>query len=206
MHRLNNHNFGCNVCDTKCVSLEVLSEHKKKHIKIYKCNHCLYKANSEAELKNHITRRHSKEYECEWCDFASHTKAEVSEHETKEHKIKKTRKIFSCEKCDSIFRTTTALDSHMEEYHSTKSSNPGFKHLFTDEERRQNGFCRFWNHSVCKFENCKFLHEEAPHCRFQERCRAKPMCQYFHSEYASSGNQSSSFLGYQPFQQRWGRC
>ena len=100
---------------------------------------------------------------------------------------------------------------HMDKDHvsrAPKAPKRGLRQKFTQEERKRNGFCRFWNHSECSFgEFCRFVHEEAPHCRFQDQCRAKPMCQYFHEEYLSAGGSSSSppsstFLEKRSFQGR----
>ena len=161
------------------------------------------KADCSDELEDHTRRRHSKVYECDWCDFETHIKSDISDHEKKDHNIQKARKIHSCQTCENVFRSASELQKHMEVEHGPEQSRSGFRKQFTYEEKRRNGFCRFWNHAACNFgdQNCKFMHEEAPHCKFQERCRAKPMCQYFHEEYSSTAK-SSSFLGYPKLQSK----
>ena len=207
-HRLSHHtdsevNLACNICDRKCVDANSLTEHKRVHVKKHKCTHCLFKADCSDELEDHTRRRHSKVYECDWCDFETHIKSDISDHEKKDHNIQKARKIHSCQTCENVFRSASELQKHMEVEHGPEQSRSGFRKQFTYEEKRRNGFCRFWNHAACNFgdQNCKFMHEEAPHCKFQERCRAKPMCKYFHEEYSSTAK-SSSFLGYPTLQSK----
>jgi hypothetical protein len=122
------------------------------------------------------------------------------------------KKSYKCESCANVYKSEMDLNKHSEEVHMPKRNIMSFRQKFSQEERKRNVFCRFWDHAECHFgDECKFLHEEAPHCRFKEQCRAKPRCQSFHVEYASSGNlsssgnssPSSSFLGYRPFQARW---
>ena len=59
-------------------------------------------------------------------------------------------------------------------HYKTQKKRGFLKQTFTYEEQKRNGFCRFWNNSECFYGNqCKFLHEEAPYCRFQEQCSEK---------------------------------
>ena len=158
--------YFCNICDAKYTDQNSLKDHKQVHIKKHKCKDCLYKANSDKELNEHIARRHAEKYECEWCDFVTHSKANISEHERKDHNITKNKKTYKCQKCENIYRYETDLVSHIEEAHSPKPFRATTRQGFSYDERRKNGFCRFWNHTECSFgERCKFLHEEAPHCR-----------------------------------------
>ena len=100
-------------------------------------------------------------------------------------------KNYKCIQCDISFKTSEDLKYHLDETHKPQKSAPSRK-VYSHQEKKQNGYCRFWNHYNCTFEkHCKFLHDEAPHCRFQDRCRAKPMCQFYHEEL----HQQSHFLG-----------
>ena len=200
--------YACTICDTKCTNLNSLNDIKKTHMKKHRCGHCLFTANSKDELDEHTSRRHSKQYECDLCDFVTHIKADIGEHEKKDHNIKKTRKSFNCETCANVYRSETDLNKHTEEVHTPKRARIGSRQKFTYEERKRNGFCRFWNHTECLYgEECKFVHEEAPYCRFKDQCRTNPRCQFFHAENVSNGNSSSagnssSFLGPRPYQAR----
>ena len=123
---------------------------------------------------------------------------------TKPNNIQKGRKMYKCQKCTNIYRSQTDLNKHKDEVHTPRTSKSGFKKKFSHEEKKRNGFCRFWNHAKCRFEEdqCMFMHEEAPHCRFQNRCSEKLRCQFFHADLAINGN-PSSFLGFPPLQPRW---
>ena len=79
----------------------------------------------------------------------------------------------------------------------------GRKGPYADEERRNNGFCRLWNNGICSFEFCKFLHEESPHCRYQERCRDPSSCRFFHQK-PQSARRSFQYKeeDFPPFQSR----
>ena len=102
------------------------------------------------------------------------------------------------------------MNKHKEEVHNQAGARAGVrKNNFSHEEKKINGFCRFWNHTKCLLgKECAFLHEAAPYCRFDQECRAKSKCQYFHEENVSSGNHSlpssssSSFLGHRQFPAR----
>ena len=100
---------------------------------------------------------------------------DISVHEKNDHNIKKGRKTHKCERCANVYRSQTDLKKHEDEAHVPRTSRSGSKKTFSHEEKKRNGFCRFWNHAKCRFEEneCMFLHEEAPHCRFQDRCRDK---------------------------------
>ena len=122
----------------------------------------------------------------------SQSKDGVSQHERRDHNIKKTRKRSPCDECDETFLNSSDRDKHVKTLHGSK------RNKFSKDERRRNGFCRYWNYSKCSNENCKYLHEEAPYCRYQERCLNKHRCQFFHEE--SSMRDSAPFLGFPPSQ------
>ena len=212
LHKLKKHNppiyHTCEVCKNEFRDKNSLTNHMQTHKKKQKCNQCLYMADSQDELDNHVLRRHSKEYECDLCDFVSQSKNGILQHEKDDHNIKKTRKKFNCIKCDETFVALSDCETHMETSHATNKSNRGFhRRTFSAEERRRNGFCCFWNQSECSFgESCRFLHQEAPYCRFQERCRDKQSCRFFHEEFSkASSSPSAPFLGtgFPPPQARW---
>ena len=178
-------NYPCDVCDEQFKNMDVLREHLQIHRKDFHCDQCLFKASSAQDIQDHIKRRHQQQFRCEMCMFICVTKEGIDEHEKVFHKIEN----YSCRVCAKTFKFSNQLKEHTSAEHETS-----MKKTYSFEERKRNGFCRFWNHTSCKFEeSCKFLHEEAPHCRFQDRCRAKPACQYFHQELSQ---QNSSFLGY----------
>ena len=135
------------------------------------------------------------------CEFTAETQTKMSEHEKDFHNIKN----YSCGKCDKIFKFSEELKQHVEREHEQSNRSPGTysRKEYSLDERRRNGFCRFWNHSSCSFGNqCKFVHEEAPFCRFQGQCRAMPKCKYYHEEM----DKKKHFLGYGRNQASWRRA
>ena len=66
------------------------------------------------------------------------------------------------------------------------------RRLPSNDEKRNNGFCMYWNRGYCQHDDlCLFLHEEAPHCHFQEHCRRPQSCRFFHESFLDQGNNHS---------------
>ena len=216
LHEIRKHSqntkFKCETCSKEFQDNSSLKEHKKTHTTKLKCDYCQYRADSKPELNTHFLKRHSKQYECDWCDHVSHTKDNIEHHERVDHKITKTRGKYSCDDCEKVFLTSNDKVRYVEITHYKTQENRGFlKRSLSYEERKRNGFCRFWNNSECFYGyQCKFLHEEAPYCRFQEQCKEKQRCRFYHEKHShsiSSSNHpasvSPSFLGFPPGQAKW---
>ena len=139
-------------------------------------------------MDEHVQRRHNIQVKCTLCDFTTETKNKLSDHVKDFHKIKS----FNCPKCHKSFNNHDDLKKHDTNEHGQKEHSSPSKKTFTQHERRANGFCSFWNHSTCRFgEFCRFAHEEAPPCRYQDSCRSKPRCQFYHEEQ----HKKNTFLG-----------
>jgi hypothetical protein len=163
------------------MDLAKLNEHKKLHVKV-QCTKCRFTANTQTEVESHEKRMHATQFKCGMCEFSADSKDKLREHEKGFHKVTN----YKCIQCDKSFTSSDDLKEHLDTTHRTN------KKIFSYEERKRNGFCRFWNHSNCSFEkHCRFLHEEAPHCRFQDSCRAKQQCQFYHEDL----HQQNPFLG-----------
>ena len=51
--------------------------------------------------------------------------------------------------------------------------------IYTPLERLENGACRNWIESTCRFADlCRYAHIEI--CRFQDRCRSRDSCVFYH--------------------------
>ena len=86
-------------------------------------------------------------------------------------------------------------ENNSDRFQSTRNNNEWFQsranNRFTNEDRRYNGFCVFWNREGCSNgEFCRFLHEESPACRFQDQCFRKSSCKFYHQESQSDVNRS----------------
>ena len=86
-------------------------------------------------------------------------------------------------------------ENNSDRFQSTRNNTEWFQsranNRFTNEERRYNGFCVFWNRVGCSNgECCRFLHEESPACRFQDQCFRKSSCKFYHQESQSDVNRS----------------
>jgi DNA-directed RNA polymerase subunit RPC12/RpoP len=130
------------------------------------CDHCGSKFESLQSLDKHIQTSHKK-------------KPEVV-----------------CEHCESKFSSLDNLNKHLSYRHriypqkDIPQSSSKWSRTYSYSERSSNGFCRYWNNSRCQFQDqCKFLHEEAPFCRFQEKCNRIKTCHFFHEVKKSQGFQ-----------------
>ena len=115
---------------------------------------------------------------CDYCDYSTSNERTLSYHEHAVHK----QNNFKCSKCNIFFPNQESLTTHSKLHQK-------FRYEYTQEERSRNGYCSFWNNSVCNFgEQCKFMHENAPYCRFQINCYRKN-CPFYHEQ-----TESSNFL------------
>ena len=112
---------------------------------------CQSKLKTREGLKAHMQLFHGQltTFSCNQCTYKSSTEPDLEKHKSVEHK-------------ESQFRNDKDRD--------VRSNSNSF------EKKR---FCNYWNYSSCDFgDNCKYLHEEIPSCRFQEKCN-KENCYFF---------------------------
>ena len=153
---------------------------KDRHGSNNKCPLCESEFNSKEELEEHV-RKHSNSkiesnYSCDVCQFRSTKEGNLKRHIESVHPNKN--------KSNNYYQGHTRRYSHQEDsggyYWSNKDSRQeDRRHYYSIDERRKNGFCRNWNNDICYYKSCKFLHEESPECRYQDRCRNISKCRFF---------------------------
>ena len=122
-------------------------------------------------------------FSCDYCGKKENSLRNLDEHIGVYHKITTKTKVKTTEKQPCDFRSP----QHSSQCCDRDQGKP--MKIFTPEERLQNGPCRNWNESVCRFSDlCRYAHVEI--CRFQERCHSPLDCWFFH--YNGS---NFSFLG-----------
>ena len=125
-------------------------------------------------------------------DKESVSKMELELHNELCHKTKK----YYCEVCEKEFSDLYEVNRHNEKEHSVNNRRNDTNWAWSLQERRNNGFCVYWNRDGCSYGDlCKFTHEESPECRYQDRCNRKESCKFFHFQ------ASNSFLGQSKFRQ-----
>ena len=127
-------------------------------------------------MEVHVRLKHidNASIKCTMCVFKTISETEMELHMVNEHEREK---LYECDKCtyDSIIKGL--FDAHVKSHHAEKS-NINYSR------------CIYWNQGYCRYGfECKFIHEEIPECKFQERCQ-NFQCPYFH--YNKNWN---SFLG-----------
>ena len=107
--------------------------------------------------------QHPKTIYCKECDHEFEQSSELEKHILSIHK-EATR--YACKICKAEFVLKWRLRKHMEGHQEMKLRT-----------------CHYFNNNIeCPFSKvgCKFLHEEASYCRYEELC-AKEKCQYRHN-------------------------
>ena len=87
---------------------------------------------------------HTVELNCGMWNFTTDTKEDLSEHEKDFHKILN----YKCKNCKKDFKFSSELDDHMQAKHKDGPATSQKRQTFSYQERKKNGFCRFWNHST----------------------------------------------------------
>ena len=162
---------------------------------------CDFNCDNETKIEDHIRTAHKQtKFTCNICKSSFKTHATLKEHKTKQHEAP----TFPCDYCGNKSVSLNKLDEHIESYHRIKKDNPAKyqdrdvrsdkdqgrpKKIFTPQQRIENGPCKAWNESSCRFSDlCRWAHIEP--CWYQEWCRASVNCRFFHYNKCNK-----SFLG-----------
>ena len=132
-----------------------------------KCSQCKFETNSDTELAEHMTELHvQKRLNCSKCKFECESETDMTEHQTKEHS---NEQLFECDKCQFDTIIEVNFDAHMKRHQK-------------ENARNSNKICIYWNNGFChNGEECAYIHEEIPECKFQDRCKNN-RCSYFHND------------------------
>ena len=166
----------CELCDFETTSEQSLNEHTQvihKQTK-FPCNVCAKSFKTNNMLKEHIFSNHTTQFfPCDYCGQKANSLRSLDEHITTFHKISKhnSSNKFSRDPCN--FKSPQHNSSCCDRDQGKKMK------IYTPKERIENGVCRNWNESSCRFADlCRFAHVEI--CKFQESCRNPLRCSFFH--------------------------
>ena len=207
-HKQNTHKqqvFSCEKCNFKDRKEENLLNHIISMHTTYTCELCDLKFKVEQDLEDHIQEIHRvSKLSCNICKQTFTALGNLKEHKKKKHEVQ----TFPCDYCGHKAESLNKLDEHIASFHKimkrgkgnvvSKFNNPpcDFKNpshssiccdrdqgppmkIYTPEQRIENGPCKHWNESFCRFSDlCKYAHIEP--CRFQERCFSPFECNFFH--------------------------
>ena len=189
MHQEKKHT--CCQCDFQSKRENILSEHIQvdhaaaPHKRVYVCDICEYKCESQVDFKKHCKDMHEEQkYTCDHCGTKLNSLQGLDTHIQIFHQKKPE---YKCDECNLKFSVLDNVRKHMANRHGT---SPGQNNQNTNSQARQfthsgrpeTRFCKYWNNSSCFSDNCKFLHEEAPPCKFQQSCRNIRNCVFFHEK------------------------
>ena len=173
-HQIGNHSvIECDLCEYNCTdtSIHLISMHKQMK---FTCSSCPTSYNNQTKLTEHIKMKHKPQiFPCDYCGKKENSLSNLDEHIRAYHKITTKSKAQTFEKQACDFRSPQHSSQCCDRYQGKSMK------IFTPHERLENGPCRNWNESVCRFSDlCRYAHVEI--CRFQERCRAPHDCWFFH--------------------------
>ena len=182
-----------------CTGEGQLAAHKRnKHDNKFPCDRCGLKLNTLPALDNHIRSNHEQQviFSCEFCAFNTKVNGNLEKHLNIKHNIISSypRRQPRHQQQSNDGRQQPHNNGRQNQHNDGRQqqqsdgrqqqNNEGrpkeVRGPYSDVERRNNGFCRYWNNSSCSFQFCKFLHEESPDCRYQEQCRHPSSCRFFH--------------------------
>ena len=195
--------FECDECIFTDYSEENVLNHKIEKHSICICELCEFETTSEQSLNEHVQDIHRQtKFPCNICSESFKTHRLLREHIKTHH----TTPIFPCDYCGQKLGSLQNLDIHIGTFHRISKIKPrdilsrdpcDFKNpqhkssccdrdqgkkkmkIYTPKERIENGACRNWNESTCRFADlCRFAHIEI--CKFQESCRNPSNCLFFH--------------------------
>ncbi|XP_054162077.1 zinc finger protein 84-like [Oppia nitens] len=109
-------------CTFRSKASTLMFDHKKRHLKPYKCNECGKQFSSDKCLKSHLATHNSAlKIACEWpdCERRFTTKGKLNEH-MNSHTADKT---YRCDwpDCDKSYHLRAGLTSHIRRTHNGKA-------------------------------------------------------------------------------------
>ena len=159
----------CNICEYVTKEEREYSIHMSNHVNnMYTCEVCGKKGKSQTEIDDHIQSIHVKEM------FKHFVKSHERRSAHSELPSNKTRSSNS----NNEDRTNNARSANSNNEGRTNNARLA---RYSHQERTNNGYCIHWNRQGCNHgEFCRFLHQEAPECRYQENCFRKSSCKFLH--------------------------
>ena len=98
---------------------------------------------------------------------------------------------YPCDMCSFSAPSDEVLRTHLEKNHQFTRMERR-RTGYSQEERKRNGVCVFFNRGNCTFEDfCRFAHEEKPQCHFDGHCR-NSNCRFLHTKQNQSTPVGSS--------------
>ena len=182
--------FSCDECDyTNSDEENVLNHTIATHSK-HPCDKCKFIAQSISELVNHSVEKHANQgprfdHHCWHCNTMFTSREHLNSHINTHHRPER----FCCDYCGLKFESFATLDNHIQHFHKITSQQatanfvrPRSVQIATPSSRQrlENGYCKSWNEGHCRYNaQCKYAHVKP--CKFQERCRSKEDCQFYHT-------------------------
>ena len=89
-----------------------------------------------------------------------------------------------CDKCNFSTTLEINLKWHKEAMHRSEHNNRNNSRTNQNQERMRNQLCNNYLNGFCRFsdQQCRFLHQSPPRCRYQMDCAAWPNCRFTHDD------------------------
>ena len=180
----NNSELPCDKCDFIATNAGDYIEHEEKHKEERNVKR---KGHKDDQMSSDRKKRDSKaRLECDMCEYSAKDSSDFIQH-IDMHQRDTPAERYKCDLCQYTANSSDDFKNHLRFRHDKIISRNGKQRIphenNHDNIKKSRKLCIYWNRGHCRYsdENCHYVHEEIPACKYQERCY-KHDCKFFHHQ------------------------